>query len=61
MKNKQKEIKNVPLRMPREIWIFLKNKSITREMSMNDIVLELLLKYKKKCENKLTEDDLVIS
>lgn len=44
------------LRMPKELWIFCKKKAIDRELSLNQLVIDCVLKYKKKCEKKVDED-----
>jgi len=51
------DIKALNIRLPKELWSFAKKKGTDREMSMNQIIIELLNKYKKKCENKLTDCD----
>ena len=51
------KVKAFQVRLPHEMWTFLKRKSIDREMSMNDIIQQCLNKYKKSCENKLTDVD----
>jgi len=58
------KLKTMSLRLPKETWAFLKYKSIEREMSVNEIIVERLNKYKKKNErsnNMLTRSDTVVS
>lgn len=52
--------KAISLRIPKELWVFSKKKAVDREMSFNDIVVELLTKYKLKCEKKLTSEDTTV-
>lgn len=55
MANKPDEnIKVFNIRLPKDIWKFLKMQSISKEVPMTDIILECVDKYKKKIENKLT-------
>lgn len=54
-------IKAFNIRIPKDIWVFLKKKSIDQEKAMNAIVIDCLEKYKKKCEKKLTQGDAVVS
>jgi hypothetical protein len=54
------EFKAFNLRMPREIWVFLRKQSIVQEKAMNAIILGLIEKYKKSLEKKLTSDDMVV-
>jgi hypothetical protein len=56
----QNDIKPFPTRLPKELWKFLKNKSTEKEMSMNDIIIALIIKYKKSLEKSLTKSDIEI-
>lgn len=56
-----KGIKAFQIRLPKEIWAFLKKKSVDRELSMNQMIIECLTKYKNKSENKLTSNDSMVS
>ena len=47
--------------MKKELWSFLAKKSVDREMSINDIIIERLNKYKEKFEKKLTSRDGMVS
>jgi predicted HicB family RNase H-like nuclease len=51
------DLKTFNVRVPREIWIFLKRKAMDSDMSMNAIILACLDKYKRKCEKKQKESD----
>ncbi len=42
--------KQILTRVPKELWVFMKNRSITQEESINNIMIQLIEKYKKKCE-----------
>ncbi len=46
------ELKIFTMRMPKDIWIFLKNTAVLQEQSMTDIVVGCVQKYKKKLEKK---------
>ncbi len=51
------DIKTFNMRMPKEMWLFLKKTAASQEVSMTDIILRCVDKYKKKLENKLTDPD----
>lgn len=53
-------VKALTLRIPKDLWIFLKDKSIDREMSVSAIINERLNFYKKSCEHVLTNKDTVV-
>ncbi len=42
------ELKTYSIRMPRDVWKFLKKESAEQEVSMNSIILECIMKYKNK-------------
>ena len=46
-------IKTFNIRIPKDLWVFLSKKSIDRELSMNKMLIELIKKYKNKCEKKV--------
>lgn len=52
--------KVLTIRMPKELWYFLRKTSLEKEISMNEIVLRCLNKYKEKKEKLLTDDDFMI-
>ncbi len=54
------DIKAFQIRIPRNSWVFLRKKSIYLDKSMNEIIAELILKYKKECKKKLTESDTIV-
>lgn len=56
-----REIKATSIRLPKDLWLFLKRRSSEREMNANQLIIELLTKYKNKCEKRLTDGDIVIS
>ncbi len=45
-------LKNFSARIPRNLWVFLKETSMRREESMTNIVVDVLCKFMKKCEGK---------
>lgn len=49
----KKDTKALNLRLTKELWSFIKKKSVDREISMNSIIINLLEKYKKKCESSI--------
>lgn len=51
-----KDIKLFQMRMPKDMWIFLKKTAIDQEISMMDIIVRCVDKYKKRMENKLTDE-----
>lgn len=54
------KLKVLNIRIPRELWAFCRKKSFDRDISFNKLMLELLEKYKKRCENKLTGNDTIV-
>jgi hypothetical protein len=54
-------IKAMTLRIPKDLWDFLKDKSKEKEISVSAIINNRLIKYKKSCENKLTSKNTVVS
>lgn len=51
------DIKTFNMRMPKETWLFLKRQAAAQEVSMTEIILRCVDKYKKKFDSKLTDDD----
>ena len=49
------EMKLFNIRMTKEMWRFLKRNSVENEISMTDIINDLLNNYKKRIENKLSK------
>ncbi len=47
-----KNLKIFTMRMPKDIWVFLKNTAVLQDQSMTDIVVSCVEKYKKKLEKK---------
>ena len=62
---KNKEVKTGQkaflMRLPRDLWLFLKTTSAEQERSMQDILITCLEKYKKRLQNRLTDDNTMIS
>ncbi len=52
--------KPLTLRLEKDVWVFLKKKSVDREMSLSALITEQLLKYKKHCERTLTSQDTTV-
>jgi len=57
MIKKHTAIKTFNMRMPRDLWIFLKKTAAEQEVSMTDIIIRCVDKYKKKIDNHLTVED----
>ncbi len=60
MKKEAKEVKELKIfnmRMPKDMWMFLKKTAAHQEMSMTEIILYCVEKYKKRFASKLTDDD----
>lgn len=57
-------IKVFNVRLNKDLWSFIKKKGVDREMSINEMIIELVTKYKNKCENKsekkLTDNDAMV-
>ena len=53
MEKEKSNVKLFTVRVPKDIWVFLKKASIEQEIPMGDIVIECLTKYRKKVENKM--------
>ncbi len=51
---KYDDVKTFSVRMPKDIWIFLKTASITKHLTMNDIIVDCMDKYRNRVEKKLT-------
>lgn len=52
-----KDIKSFNMRMPKETWMFLKKTSADQEISMTELILRCVDKYKRKFDKRLTSDD----
>ena len=55
------EIKPITLRLEKSLWVFLKKKAIDREITLTELIINDLEKYKNKCEKKLTQEDTMVS
>lgn len=54
MKDNRDHRKMFNVRIPVELWSFLKKDAIDKEVSLNCLITTLADKYKKRCERKLT-------
>jgi len=54
------EIKSFQIRLPKELWIFLKQRSVAEQRAMNQIIIDSVTNLKKTCEKRLTEIDSVV-
>lgn len=57
MSKENTDLKTFNMRMPRETWLFLKKQAALQEVSMTEIILRCVEKYKRKFDNKLTDED----
>jgi hypothetical protein len=57
----QKEIQPFLTRLPGDLYRWIKIRSAKIDKSMNDIVIEQMQEFRKKCKNKLTDNDIMIS
>lgn len=51
------ELKTFNVRLPKDLWLFLKKESADQETSMCEIILTCLTKYRKNKEKKLLTGD----
>jgi hypothetical protein len=49
--------KSINLRINKETWTWLKRHALDREMSMNEIILKRIVKYKERIEKKKLTDN----
>ena len=54
MKDNRDHRKMFNVRIPVELWSFLKKDAVDKEVSLNCLITTLADKYKKRCERKLT-------
>jgi hypothetical protein len=52
-----RNVKSFNVKIPTELWSFLKKDSVEKQQPMNAIITVLLKKYKNKEEKGLTLDD----
>jgi len=57
MTSSSQEFKAFNIRIPREIWAFIKKSSVDKNVSMQQIIVKCLRKYKIKEEKVLTGSD----
>ena len=53
MPKENKDIKNFNMRVPKELWIFLKRTSAIQEVSMAKIIIGCIEQYKKRLDKKV--------
>jgi hypothetical protein len=55
------DIKTLQIRLPKELWLFLRKQSIVQELSMNKIILLQMDSYKNKLEKgkKRVDSDMM--
>lgn len=52
--------KCINLRLNKEMWVWLKHQSAAQELSMNEIITQSILRYKKKFDNRLTDSGSLV-
>lgn len=57
MAKSTEEMKTFNMRMPKDMWFFLKQHALMREESMTDILLRCIEKYRKRIESKVNPLD----
>lgn len=57
MTNDSKPLRSFHLRIPKDTWLFLRKQAAAQEITMTEIILRCVDKYKKKFDNKLKSDD----
>lgn len=55
MIKEEKDIKNVCVRVDKDMWLFLKKMCISQETNITLIVNKLLDKYRKNIESRIVE------
>ncbi len=50
-------LKAFNVRLPYNVWKFLKMTAAEQERSMTDVIIECVDKYKKKLQSRLTDSD----
>lgn len=53
-----KHVKSFSVRLPKDLWSFLRRNSIEMELSMNQIIVVCMNNYKEKHENKNNKFDI---
>ncbi len=57
MRKSDQNIKTFNMRIPKEMWMFLKQTAAQQEVSMTEIIVRCVDKYKKKFDDRLTVSD----
>ena len=57
MKKEAAETKMFQFRLPKDLWVFLKNETIKKEMPMSELVIRYIEKNRRRVESKLTNED----
>jgi len=52
------DLKTFTMRLPKELWMFLKRSAAAQELSMTDIIVTSVESYRKKIENKNKNKDV---
>ena len=56
MTEANKDIKHFNMRMPKDLWLFLKNQSAKKGTPMTFMISDLVEKYKNRIEKRLDKD-----
>lgn len=54
------ELKSFNVKIPKELWAFLKKRSVDVDSSMNAIIESMVRKLKEKQEKRLTDNDVKV-
>ena len=57
MAKENKDVKTFTMRLPKNVWMFLKRAAVDQEIPMTEIIVRCVEKYKKKFDDKLTKTD----
>lgn len=52
MAKEKGEMKTFNMKMPKDMWMFLKHTAASQEISMSEIITTCVEKYKKRIESK---------
>jgi hypothetical protein len=52
-----KDLKSFNVRVPKELWAFLKKRSVDCDIPMNAMIISMIRKEKDKLDRKLTNND----
>jgi hypothetical protein len=53
-------VQSLSIRLPKDLWRFMKKKAYEDETTMNEIIVALIVRYKKSLEKQLTRIDNIV-